>query len=146
MNFYRPEFFDVRELVDPVTLSRLGPRALMVFRPEALRMLDDLRRFVGVPITINNWHLGGTFQFSGFRPYTTTVGAAYSAHRLGCGFDLKFRGKTVQQVYADILSAHKEGNPMVQRIRRMENVRATPTWLHVDTYEHESDKILIVMP
>lgn len=141
---YKPKHFILQELVDRQTFADLGERGWMLFRPDALRMLDDLREFLGAPCTVNNWHRNGQYQFSGFRPMTFAQGAKYSAHRLGCGFDLKVSGMTPAQAWAKI-QAHP-GHTLLSRLLRVEDVAFTPTWLHVDTYEHGGGSILVVKP
>lgn len=141
---YRPRFFKPQELVDPDTFADLGDRSLMVFRPEALRMLDELREFLSVPCVVNNWSAGGAYKYSGYRPHGCTVGAKYSAHRMGAGFDVRPRGMTVTEAFERIMANPME--PRVQRIRRIEDIEKTPTWLHVDVYEHPGSWIQIVNP
>lgn len=141
---YRSRFFDVRELVDPGTFSKLGDRSWIVFRPEALRMLDDVREFLGVPCVVNDWYKGGGFKYSGFRPPSCTVGAPLSAHRLGCAFDIKPKSMTIKAAWAKIQGAATD--PRLSRVRRAEAIEDTPTWLHLDVYEHDGAGILVVKP
>ena len=44
------------------------------------------------PVTINNWHLGGKFRYSGYRPPDCPIGAKYSAHKIGKAIDIKILG------------------------------------------------------
>jgi hypothetical protein len=141
---YKPKNFTAEEIVDRETFEKLGARSFMLFRPEALRMLDGLRDFLGVPLVINDWHRGGQYQYSGYRPASCTVGAKYSAHRLGCAFDLKPKGLTISAAWAKIQGSPND--PRLALLRRVENISATPTWLHVDTYEHDGAGILVVNP
>lgn len=144
MAIYKPANFPIKELVDKATFDRLGERAYMLFRPEALRMLQGVREFLGVPCVVNDWDKGGQYSQSGFRPSSSTVGAPYSAHRLGCAFDLKPKGMTIAAAWAKIQGAPND--PRVKLIRRVENIEKTPTWLHIDTYEHDGAGILVVNP
>jgi hypothetical protein len=138
------KYFKAFELVDPDTYARFGERSLQFFRPEALRMLDGVREFLGVPCIVNDWKSGGQYRFSGLRPRSCAIGAEYSAHRFGCAFDVKPRGMTIAAAWAKIQGA--KGDPRIALIRRVEDISYTPTWLHVDTYEHDGDGILVVKP
>jgi len=141
---YKSKFFTIEELVDKVTFEKFGQKAWQFFRPEALVMLDGVRGFLGVPCVVNDWHRGGQYQLSGFRPPSSTVGATYSAHRLGCAFDLKPKGMTISAAVAKIKGAKTD--PRLRNLRRIEDPDHTPTWLHVDTYEHDNAGILVVKP
>ncbi len=138
---YTCKYFEIRELVDPATHAALGDRAWQLLDAPLLQSLDALREAVG-PITINNWAQGGSYSLSGFRPRTSDVGAEYSQHRLGRAFDLKFRDTTPQAVYQLILSEPGRW----PGITTLENISATPTWLHVDGRNASGNPILIVNP
>ncbi len=141
---YTPRFFSIKELVDPDTYHKFGDASIQFLRPEALKMLDGVREFLGVPCKVNDWHQKGQFSLSGLRPFTSSVGAPYSAHRFGCAFDLKPIGITIQAAYAKINGA--KDDPRVKAIRRIEDISFTPSWLHVDTFEHSGDRFILVKP
>lgn len=138
---YRPPSFDIRELVPPSIYSRLGEDAWDLLNENALRSLQTLRDKFG-PIVVNNWHSGGAYKESGLREANTSTGAPKSAHKRGEAFDCKPRNCTVRQMY-DYVLAHQDKFPL---IRRVENIKATPTWFHFDVVEHPGDGIRVFMP
>ena len=73
---------------------------------------------------------------SGFRGNFCSVGAKFSAHRKGKAADLK--GATPKEleaiVRANTIKLYNLG------LRRIEDVRITPTWFHLDTWNKNSTK------
>ena len=134
-------FFKIQELVDKATYDKFGDKAWMFFRPEALEALDDLRSFFGVPITVNNWHEGGSFQYRGFRPRSCTVGAEYSQHRLGNAFDCDIAGITADEARKRILD--KQDDLKLMYITRLED---DVNWLHFDLANVAHDGIQVIKP
>lgn len=141
MNNFRPQYFQLHELVPPDIFKERGHRGWELFRPEALAMLDGLRKKFGA-ITVNNWIDGGQYRESGLRRFDSKTGAEFSMHKYGCGFDPKFAKVMPQEAYAYI-KANRSEFPL---ITAMEDIEFTPTWLHVDTRNIASAEILIVKP
>jgi hypothetical protein len=121
--------FTANELVDRGTYERMGESALSLFVPTALQALDDLREYLGVPITVNNWHLGGSFEWRGFRTPAKAIelGAPNSRHAKGDAFDLDAEGMTAEEVRQRIIA--DKDNPLLQKITRLE---AGKSWVHFD--------------
>lgn len=139
---YRCQHFKIQELVGPDVWNKRAMMAWDLMDAELLMTIDQLRERYG-EITINNWADGGTFKESGLRDPFTTTGAAWSMHKFGRAADLKFAGKDVRDIQADIL-AHASDFPL---LTCMENAEATKTWLHVDTRNHaQQQQIWIVNP
>lgn len=138
---YRPKHFILQELVGPDVFAERGERAWELLQPAALVSLDKLRRKFG-PVTVNNWHAGGQYQESGLRTSRSLTGAKWSMHRFGGADDCKFRDATPQEVY-DYVLLHPDEFP---EITAMENIIATPTWLHQDCRNHNREGIWIVNP
>ena len=138
-----PKRFKTHELVDPATFAALGDKALEIFRPEALMVLDELSAFFGdKAITINNWKTDGQFHWRGLRTIECTQGAARGPHRVGAAWDINVAGMTPDEVFAAIT-----GNPdNFPHIRRMEDGAVTTGWTHVDVWEHDAPGILIFKP
>jgi hypothetical protein len=124
------KYFKLEELVPKETFEQFGASAWMVFKPEALEMLDGVREFLATPLVINDWHIGGKFNFSGYRPHWCNVGAKGSAHREGMAFDCKSDKYTAEEMRQKILA--DIDNPMLKYINRIE---ADVGWLHVDLFE-----------
>lgn len=138
---YRPTSFIVQELVPPEIYDARGERAWELLDPMALMSLQSVRDKFG-PITVNNWHAGGVYKESGVRSSGTSTGAPYSMHRYGRAFDCKSSSVTPREMCDYILSNRKE----FPYITCIENTDATPTWLHLDTRNHNRDGIWIVNP
>lgn len=143
---YLCNHFKIYELVDKATLDRFGFRAWMLLNPIALQALDGIREFFtdlrgkDTPVTVNNYHAGGPFQFRGLRPKSCTVGAEYSQHRLGNAFDCDIKGLSAEEARREIL-ANKD-NPLLININCIE---AGVNWLHFDC-RNIPDRIRIVHP
>lgn len=138
---YRTKHFDLRELVSPDIYEQRGQRAWEVLNPAALVTVDELRDYFG-PITINDWLWGGSYKLSGMRPFDTSIGARFSMHKYGGANDLKPKRLTVQEMYKSILDKPER----FPRLRVMENIDATPTWLHMDVRNHTRSGIWIINP
>ena len=129
-NFCIPKYFSLRELVPPSVFSAFGERAWQFLDPHMLWTLDELRKLHGIAY-VNNWHMGGNFQFSGLRPFDCAEGAACSLHKFGKAFDIKFAQTSAEEVRQHIL--HNADLPAYQYITCIEmNVG----WLHMDNRNH----------
>lgn len=120
--------FALYELVDKATFEKEGQAAWLHFDTNTLIALDDLREFFGVPITVNNWHAGGSFQFRGYRPPDCTVGAKGSYHRQGMAFDCDVEGYSAEAARHMII-ATAQVDRLIARILRIEG---GVNWLHFD--------------
>lgn len=138
---YRPPSFDLRELVPPSVFDRFGEEAWLLLNEDALRSLQAIRDKFG-PITVNNWHTSGAFKESGLREADTKTGAPKSAHKRGEAFDCKPKACRVRDVY-DYVLANPGEFPL---IRRVENIKAAPTWFHFDVTPHAGNGIKVFMP
>ncbi len=141
MTAYRPPSFDLRELIAPTIYDRLGNASWEFLHEDALRSLQALRDKFGV-IVVNNWHTGGAYRESGLRETDSRTGAPKSAHKRGMAFDCKPAHTTVREMYDYVLDNQHE----FPLIRRIENIKATPTWLHVDVVPHNGTGIRVFMP
>lgn len=85
--------FKIEELVYPELFNRYKNRPKYLWAALDNRILysaDLIRKFLGIPVTINNWLFGGNFTESGLRRMDTTTGALLSQHKFGRALDLKF--------------------------------------------------------
>lgn len=138
---YKPKHFTLQELIAPNIYEDFGDKAWDLLDPELLRALDKLREKFG-PITVNNWRTGGAYKESGLRETDTKTGAPRSAHKRGMAADCKPMNCSVQEMYDYILDNQQE----FPEIRRMENIKYTPTWLHIDVVDHGGKKIRVFVP
>ena len=127
MSKYKPKYFKTQELVPPEVYDLLGDMALNIFDDEVLIDLDNLRKKWGKPLIINDWHQGGKFKFSGFRPLQCSIGAPMSKHKLAKAFDLKTLDKKDQPAFWQFLA-----NSTDLGVERLEHKDATPTWAHTE--------------
>ena len=140
---YRPLYFHPQELVDKKTYLKFGDDSLMFFNPNSLQMLDGVRDFLGVPLIVNNWWKDGPYEFSGFRPSWCQVGAEYSQHRLGNAFDIKPVRMSIENAFIKIING--QTHEKLKYLTCMEDLKFTPSWLHVDA-RNIPDRIRIVKP
>ena len=138
---YRCRHFKLQELVEPTIYRERGERAWELLRPEALMTLDAMRDKFG-PLEVNNWYNGGERDEAGLRRFGTGTGAEFSMHKYGGAFDPKPKAVTVREMY-DYVLAHPDEFP---HIRAVENIAATPTWMHFDVRNHNRPSIWVVNP
>ena len=134
---YKCNHFEPYELVSPEVYSIYPDKAKIyeLFDENALRILDMLREWAGVSLTVNNWWWKGNAKDSrrdsGFRSKNSSVGAVNSAHKLGKAFDIVSPKITTQQLWALI---EKNADKLPCKIRIERTVGGKPiTWLHFDT-------------
>jgi len=117
---YKPKYFTWQELMPS---AEYEPYWLILMDERILITLDAIREHYKRPVTVNNWHRGGTFRNRGFRPMTGDVGAKYSQHRFGRAVDFDVQGISAEQVRNDIRSGLF---PEITCIERNVN------WVHID--------------
>ena len=139
--YYQCEHFSIQELVPPEVYNDLGDKAWALLDREALITLDTLRDVFGT-ITVNDWLWGGNFKESGLRKVDSAHYRPYSMHSFGKAFDCKFKHTTPEKVQSFILK-----NPHVfPYLKRIENTKATKTWLHFDVGNRDYDTPYVFNP
>lgn len=138
------QYFTIQELVPSSIYSAYGERSWMFLDREAVEMLNQIREFIGVPITVNNWATGGTYELSGFRPPDTSIGGKLSQHKFGRAFDLKFRNMTAADAHRRIRDDADKF--MSFGLTTIEDIAFTPTWVHIDCRITGQTDLLIVKP
>lgn len=145
--------FDLREFVPKETFAKFGENATWFVSPIAPVVaefyksffLDYYKKKLGadkvkdVLIVINNWHAGGTKQFSGYRPPSFTEGAKESQHRCHNAFDCEIYivlndGTKTECSYTEIhkIIADNDALFFSKGVRCVEDVRDATGWLHTD--------------
>lgn len=119
-----PEHFDIQELVPYEVWMDRGIKAWELLDARLLITLDQLREEYGA-IIINNWHTGGTREWSGLRTEQSPYGTQYSQHRFGRAADCLFPRTNVNQVREDILR-----NP--DKFPFINSIELGTSWLHFD--------------
>lgn len=129
---YKPEFFAPYELV-PKTVYNKYPNKDDIYGlidERLLRIIDMVRKWAGVPLTVNNWEMGGNRNESGLRDPNTSTGAPKSAHKEGKAVDIISNIKTAQELWM-IIEQHKDELPCNIRIEKTSSGKPI-TWLHID--------------
>lgn len=133
---YKCVHFGIKELVSPIVYNRFGESAWMFFDEGYLKELDLIREKRKSSIIINNWYTGGSLSQCGLRTNADQIvkdkkGSLYvSGHVLAKGFDLHDGLGQNQKLWTMVydMIARKE----LKYFKRLENIKSTPTWVHVD--------------
>ncbi len=123
--------FDLRELVDRSTFQNEGESAVKFIDSRIPPLLEKIRQLCGNnPMTINNWHTGGRFQYRGYRQKYCTIGARYSQHKQGKAVDFDVKGMTADEV---------RGVLRLNQIELMKlgltRIETGVSWVHIDLKE-----------
>ena len=142
-NFYLQEF------VDEGTYKQWGDSSIWFVDPRIITLAQFIRERLGKPCTINNWHSGGQYQYSGFDPpggYRKAT--SLSQHRFGRAIDLKVSGMEsngAPELRADI-QGHWDLYHKATAITTIEDGNYAPTWCHIDIRTTGMDELKIVKP
>lgn len=138
---YTPHFFTPKELVSPEIYELLGDASIEVIPQTILMMLDKLRSDFGESLYIN----ADGRMYSGVRPINCSVGAKKSRHKPiyeGVqAFDLHAKKSTNKELWEFCLKNAEKYN-----ICRMENISATPTWVHIEIQESPVSSCYVFNP
>lgn len=138
---YKCKHFIIQELVAEDTFEELGEEACwQLFDERALMMIDGIRNFFGLPVLINNWHVGQSFHNRGYRSPDCPIGAIKSMHRYGKAFDMAISGVPAQEARKRIFE--NKDDKRLQYINRME---AEVSWLHCDV-KPVKERIVLFYP
>ena len=137
---YKPKYFAPQELVPKEFLDQFADPNMVygIFDENALRILDMIRDWAGVPLTVNDWQLKGNRKDSGFRVKNSTVGAQNSSHKFGKAFDIVSPKITTQQLWA-LIDKNADKLPCKIRIERTTGGKPI-SWLHFDTNSAQTQK------
>lgn len=140
-------YFYIQEFVPEEIYTRFGEKSIWFVDKRIILLADFIRNRFKKPMTVNNWHNGGTFNYRGFRPRSYEIGGELSQHRFGRGIDFNIESITSEEIYNDI----KSNNDIYLKAgaTTIEDISFTPTWNHIDNRQNMSDiddKILIVKP
>lgn len=141
---YRCEYFKIKELVSPVVFKHYGEFAWSFFDENLLKDLDFLRELTQSPLIVNGYFRGCSYIESGLRCNIDSIVAGknkpyLSAHVLGRAFDIKSAKLNPKELYKFIL----DNQDKFKAIKRMEDIKKTPTWVHIDSMNTDSDNIII---
>lgn len=128
---FKPKNFDLKELVSKFIFEKFGERAWQFFDHRILENLQAIREHYGVPITVNDWHKGGTFQYRGFDEGGFRKEGT-SQHNHGRAIDYIITGISAEQHRKDLKGGKiKLPYPNVY-------VEDEVTWNHMDVRQSEN--------
>ncbi len=130
---YVPKYFKPYEFVSEKMYKIYSDNSLLFISDEMKETMDDLREFFDVPIYINNWQFGGSFQNRGYRDPFTSVGAKLSQHKFGRAIDFHSPIIASSTIRKQIL----ENQNLFPHIHRMER---DVSWVHIDSHPDYKDK------
>ena len=138
----KSKYFKIQELVSSNVYDKYGEKAWEFIDTKLIKTLDLLREHFGKPITVNNWCFGGNLHQRGLRANKDELVANkkdyyISQHCLGKAVDFNVKGLSVQEVYDEIL----KNKDKFYLISRIENIKDTPTWVHIDVANVDKFKI-----
>lgn len=140
----KSKYFKIQELVSEEVYNKYGENAWQFIDEKLIYTIDTVREFFDEPIIVNNWLWGGTLKQRGLRankdPLVANKKGYYiSQHCLGKAVDFNVKDLTSEEVYNLILQ-NKDRFPYLKRI---ENIQYTPTWVHIDVANTNSDDLII---
>ena len=136
------KYFKIQELVSEAVYKKYGEKSWEFIDTKLIKVLDLLREHFNKPITVNNWLWGGNLQQRGLRANKDELVANkkdyyISQHCLGKAVDFNVKGLSAQEVYDEILRNIEK----FYLISRIENIKDTPTWVHIDVANVDKFKI-----
>ena len=154
---YKCKYFGIKELVSKIVYQKFGEFAWSFFDEDVLKDLDAIRegweahlkaKFPNdkAGIVINNWAAGGNLSQCGLRANVdplvkSKTGLYCSGHCFAKAFDghpVNGRYKEFYNFVCDFIKAGK-----TKKIKRVENFKSTPTWVHFDAFQTAGNKIYI---
>jgi len=136
--------FILQEFIHKHTYDTFQDNSIWFIDNRIITIAQAIRDHFGKPMLINDWHLQGRLNNRGFRPPGSDVGAKLSQHRFGRALDFNVLGLDVREVYHEI-----KGDDYFFKelgITAMENIKNTPSWVHVDIRFTGRDKLFIFTP
>lgn len=133
MSNYKCIYFSPEELVGPEVYNSYQNKDEIydLFDEKLLRIIDMLRGWARVPLTINSWKYGGSRIASGYRDPSSTIGAPKSAHKQGKAVDIISAKLTAQDLW-ELLKKNQAKLPCKIRIEKTQNGKQI-SWCHIDT-------------
>lgn len=145
---YKCKHFGVKELVSREVYNFYQPRygenfIWCFFHKDVLEDIDTIREAYGGGIIINNWAVGGQYNESGLRSNVDSLVKAkktpyLGGHNLAVGFDMKPSDRNYKRLHSVVWDLMNKGK--LKRLKRLENMKSTPTWVHTDGLETTTGK------
>lgn len=144
------KYFKIQELVSPTVYKKYGESAWKFLCPRLLYTMLIIRVALGNPITVNNWHKGGSFKQRGLRSNLGYIflskfkkGILYlSGHVLGKALDFDVKGMSAEEVRWWIRN-NEDKFPYKIRLENYMNGKPI-SWVHLDLiWEMKNKKVYI---
>ena len=140
---YKCKHFKIQELVSPIVYSQWGDKAWMFFDEDFLKDLDTIREHWGRAIIVNNWAKGGNLKQCGLRSNLDDLvknkkTLYLSAHCMGKAVDMHDTKGSNRALFNLVYNLIEQKR--LKKIKRLENLVNTPTWVHADQFQ--ADKIV----
>ena len=140
---YKCKHFKIQELVSPIVYSQWGDKAWMFFDEDFLKDLDTIRGHWGRAIIVNNWANGGNLKQCGLRSNLDDLvknkkTLYLSAHCMGKAVDMHDTKGSNRALFNLVYNLIEQKR--LKKIKRLENLVNTPTWIHADQFQ--ADKIV----
>lgn len=136
--------FELQEFVCKEIWDKWHDKSLWFVDRRIIDIVQHLREKTGKPITINNWHTNGNYNESGLRRFDTKTGGSMSQHKFGRAADVKVKDMKPAEVLV-LIKANWTGFKW-KGLTTIEDVKFTPTWLHLDCREWGDEELHIVAP
>lgn len=148
---YTCKYFTIKELVSKLVYDFYKPKygesfIWKFFDEDDLKDLDTIRETWGRGIIINNWATGGDLSQCGLRcnidPLVKAKTTPYlGGHNLAKGWDLHDTKGENTKLYNHVIDLIKKGK--LKKLRRVENIKSTPTWVHADSLRTANNELEI---
>lgn len=141
----KSKYFVIKELVSKQVYEKYGEGAWKFIDEKLIITLDQIREFFGKPIVVNIYGRG--LEQRGLRANCdylvkdkTDSGILYiSQHVLGKAVDFNVIGLSVQTTYKAII----DNQDKFPYLKRLENIKLTPTWIHADVANTGKERLEI---
>lgn len=137
--------FTLQELVPQATFIEKGESAIELLHPELIDSLEKLRVHIGVPLRVNNWNSGGTFQNRGWRSPDSKVGAKKSLHKRGMAVDFDSPGLPMIELFKLIWN-NRDWIVANTAFRIVESFEYTKGWVHLAIGDPEIKELQVITP
>jgi hypothetical protein len=121
--------FIIQEFVPPGIWQVWKEKSIWFINPNMILFAQWLKDQTDSTVTINDWAFGGSYQFSGLRPFDCKTGAKMSQHRFGNAIDIKVKGWTAENI-RDLIRQHWKF--LYDKFGLTTIEMNTPTWVHAD--------------
>ena len=140
---FQPKYFAksldsmAKQVLPPSIYKVRGVKGLELMDVNVLRFIDRLRKNLGVPLTVNNWSVGGGYSQSGLRDVGhygsyAAMERSFSTHKYGKALDFRSNHMFPHEIRKHII----ENQHLYPMVSFME---VGITWVHVDCRTRLSD-------